>query len=91
MDETGLELGTATSETTEVAEEFKPLYQVLAAYARKRHLVPLEDLEPYRDRYVAWDPTGTRGIASTERLDDLFAAIEAAGYDVGLCPQEFIG
>lgn len=61
-----------------------------AAWIRNRNSVPPEELEKYRNRYVAWNPEVTKIIAASERGEDIDQAIRDAGYDASLCPVEFI-
>jgi hypothetical protein len=46
-----------------------------------RSQFPPEELEQYAGQYVAWNPDGTRIIASDADERRLDAAIKAAGYD----------
>lgn len=46
-------------------EQLAAFARMSAAWIKNRNAVPFEQLEPYRDQYVAWDPEVTRIIAAT--------------------------
>jgi hypothetical protein len=55
-------------------------------YLKNRTAFPLEELAKHRGEWVAWNPDGTRLVATSrdpESLDDL---IRAAGEDPENCP-----
>jgi len=64
--------------------------RLMAVFIPNRSAFPLDELERYRDRYIAFDPEGTKIIASSERAEDIDAAIRAAGYETAWCPVEFV-
>lgn len=64
--------------------------EVMRAWQQKRPLVQSEELAPFVARFIAWDPTVSCIIASSERDEDMPELIRAAGYDQELCVVEFI-
>jgi hypothetical protein len=46
---------------------------------------PLEELEQYAGKYVAWSPDGTRIIAGADCLAELAAAVAASEFDAKDC------
>jgi hypothetical protein len=77
----------ATMTPQEQGEAFR---RQMAIFIPNRAAFPLEELERYRNHYIAFDPEGTRIIAATERAEDIDTAIRAAGYDSATCPVEFV-
>jgi hypothetical protein len=55
----------------------------LAQFIKNRSAVPLEELEKYVGKYVAWSPDGTKILAADEAPIHLHATIKALGYDPG--------
>lgn len=73
------------------AKEYDMAFREMsAAYVRNRPAFPLDELEKYRDHYVAWNPEVTTIIAAVAKPEEIDPAIVAAGYDPGLCVVEFI-
>lgn len=54
-------------------------------FIKNRNQFPLDELEEYSGKYVAWSPDGTRIVASADCLDDLAAAVEASEFDPQNC------
>lgn len=54
-------------------------------YLENRAGRPLDGLEQYAGKYVAWSPDGTRIIAWADSLRELAAAVKATAYDPRDC------
>jgi hypothetical protein len=62
-----------------------------AAFYKNRSEFPLEELEKYAGRWIAWAPDGASIVASSVVSDsDLIAQVEAAGRDPGECCVSYI-
>jgi len=80
----------ATETSAPPSEAMQAFGRVAAAWKHNRPNFPLDELEKYRGRFIAWDPDVTKIIAASERAEDIDQAIRDAGYDTALCPVEFI-
>ncbi len=54
-------------------------------FNKNRSQFPVEELEKYAGKYVAWSPDGTRIIASADSLSDLAAVVQASPFDPKEC------
>jgi hypothetical protein len=59
-------------------------------YLRNRVKFPLEELAKHRGEWVAWNPDGTRIVASARDRQILDNLVRAAGEDPAECPVEGI-
>jgi len=59
-------------------------------FVKNRAAFPVEDLVPYRGRWIAWSPDGARIVADSDNPEDLDDRITAAGEDPERCVVEGI-
>lgn len=50
-------------------------------YLKNRRQFPLEELDKYAGKYVAWSPDGTRIIAYADDLSQLCQAVDLSEFD----------
>jgi hypothetical protein len=62
----------------------------LSKYAENRNKFPLDELDKYAGKYVAWSPDGTRIVACGDDREALWKELEAAGIDISQVVGEFI-
>ena len=54
---------------------------ISVAYRNNRAALPRSELEMHRGRWIAFNPEGTRIVASGETLDQVEELVKAAGED----------
>lgn len=62
----------------------------LGLYAKNRRRFPLDQLIPYRGKYVAWSIDGTRILASGRSRKEVDKRLRAAGIDPGQVVGDYI-
>jgi hypothetical protein len=55
----------------------------LNEFRKNQSQFPLDELEKYNGKYVAWSEDGTHILASDEDMVRLHKTIQEAGYDTG--------
>jgi len=64
--------------------------EMMAVFLPNRANFSLDELDRYQDRYIAFNPEGTKIIVSTERLEEMSELTRAAGFDPAFCVVEYV-
>lgn len=60
------------------------------AFFENRHKFPLDELNKYSGKHIAWSWDGTRIVASADSLEALFKALDDAGIPISHVVGDYI-